>query len=76
MLQAPFSTAKGPIPSLEHLASYLECFRTSAAEPAETPASKIIEELSGEVTCSYIMRRATVVSADLVVLIIHKYHTQ
>ena len=49
------STAKGVQhhPSSEHLTSYLECLRTSAAlaaVPAETPASKIIEGLSGEVT--------------------------
>ena len=53
---APYnSTAKGAHrhPSSEHLASYLECLRTSAAlaaVPAETPASKIVEGLSGEVT--------------------------
>ena len=53
---APYaSTAKGVQrhPSSEHLESYLECLRASAAlaaVPAETPASKIIEGLSGEVT--------------------------
>ena len=49
------STAKGVHrhPRSEHLTSYFECLRTSAAlavDPAETPASKIIEGLSGEVT--------------------------
>ena len=49
------STAKGVHcrPSSEHLTSYFECLCTSAAlaaDPAETPASKIIEGLSGEVT--------------------------
>ena len=53
---APYvSTARGVQrhPSSEHLTSYLECLRTSAAlaaVPAETPASKMIEGLSGEVT--------------------------
>ena len=53
---APYvSMAKGVQhhPSSEHLASYLECFHTSAAldaAPAGTPTSKIIDELSGEVT--------------------------
>ena len=40
-------------PSSENLTSYFECLRTSAAlaaDPGETPASKIIEGLSGEVT--------------------------
>ena len=54
--QAPYVfTARGVQrhPSSEHLTSYLECLRTSAAlaaVPAETPASKMIEGLSGEVT--------------------------
>ena len=53
---APYiSTAKGVHrhPSSEHLTSYFECLRISAAlaaDPAETPTSKIIEGLSGEVT--------------------------
>ena len=53
---APYvSTAKGVHrhPSSEHLTSYFECLHNSAAlaaDPAETPASKIIEGLSGEVT--------------------------
>ena len=53
---APYvSIAKGVQrhPSSEHLISYLECLRTSAAlaaVPAETPASELIEGLSGEVT--------------------------
>ena len=53
---APYvSTAKGVHhhPRSEHLTSYFECLHTSAAlaaDPAETPASKIIEGLSGEVT--------------------------
>ena len=40
-------------PSSEHLASYLECLCTSAAlaaVPVESPASKIVEGLSSEVT--------------------------
>ena len=54
--QAPYvSTARGVQrhPSSEHLTLYLERLRTSAAlaaVPAETPASKMIEGLSGEVT--------------------------
>ena len=49
------STVKGvhSHPSSEHLASYLECLRTSAALaalPAEVPAYEIIGGLSGEVT--------------------------
>ena len=53
---APYvSIAKGVPrhPRSEHLIAYLECLRTSAAlaaKPAETPASKIIEGLSCEVT--------------------------
>ena len=58
MLQLPklVSTAKGGVqhhPSSEHLVSYLECLRTSAALaalPAEVPAYEIIEELSNVVT--------------------------
>ena len=53
---APYvSTAKGVHchPSSEHLTLHFEFLHTSAAlaaDPAETPASKIIEGLSGEVT--------------------------
>ena len=54
---APYvSTARGVQhhhPSSEHLTSYLEYLRTSAALaaiPSETPASEMIEGLSSEVT--------------------------
>ena len=50
---APYVSIVQRHPSSEHLTSYLECLRTSAAlaaVPAETPASKMIEGLSGEVT--------------------------